>query len=309
MTTVGEDRPAYTRAVATDERPHVASEPLAKDASVTGGNGNGNGRVPERAAVIAGPVPAASPRRRRPAARPAPAVPLVPPSRPSTRPIAPTPIARTGTDDLVAVHRPRPRRRSPSPRCGRRSPARPPVRVRMARRPRVRKVNRIVRRVDAWSVFKIALVFWAVTLVIFLVAGLLLWNLAESTGTLTNIEGFIKELFGLKTFEFDGSKVFRASWMIGAVLVVAMTAMTVTMAVLFNLISDLLGGVRVTVLEEEVVLRRAPTAVAAPAPRAVRPTPPAPTAADGVTDFPRHDRAGYRRAAPGAIAQSVRAHP
>ena len=50
--------------------------------------------------------------------------------------------------------------------------------------------------------------------------------------------------------------------MIGAVLVVAMTAMTVTMAVLFNLISDLLGGVRVTVLEEEVVLRRAPTAVA-----------------------------------------------
>ena len=70
----------------------------------------------------------------------------------------------------------------------------------------------------------------------------------------------------LEAFEFDGSKVFRASWMIGAVLVVAMTAMTVTMAVLFNLISDLLGGVRVTVLEEEVVLRRAQTAVAAPAP-------------------------------------------
>jgi hypothetical protein len=137
----------------------------------------------------------------------------------------------------------------------------------MARRPRVRKVNRIVRRVDAWSVFKIALVFWAVTLVILLVAGVLLWNLAESTGTLTNIEGFVKELFGLETFEFDGSKVFRASWMIGAVLVVAMTATTVTMAVLFNLISDLLGGVRVTVLEEEVVLRRAPTAVAAPAPQ------------------------------------------
>ena len=55
--------------------------------------------------------------------------------------------------------------------------------------------------------------------------------------------------------------------MIGAVLVVAMTAMTVTMAVLFNLISDLLGGVRVTVLEEEVVLRRAPTTVSAPAPQ------------------------------------------
>ncbi len=227
---------------------------------MTGGNGNGNGRVPERAAVIAGPVSSFATSTTA-SSRPAPAVPLVPPSRPNTRPIAPTPIARTGTTtsplfidhDLDADPVAAP------------APARPPVRVRMARRPRVRKVNRIVRRVDAWSVFKIALVFWAVTLVIFLVAGLLLWNLAESTGTLTNIEGFIKELFGLEAFEFDGSKVFRASWMIGAVLVVAMTAMTVTMAVLFNLISDLFGGVRVTVLEEEVVLRRAPTAVAAPA--------------------------------------------
>jgi hypothetical protein len=250
--------------VATDERPHVASEPLAKDASVTGGNGNGNGRVPERAAVVAGSVSSFASSTTA-SSRPAPAVPLVPPSRPSARPIAPTPIARTGTTtsplfidhDLDA---------EPVPVAAP-VPARPPVRVRMARRPRVRKVNRIVRRVDAWSVFKIALVFWAVTLVIFLVAGLLLWNLAESTGTLTNIEGFIKELFGLEAFEFDGSKVFRASYMIGAVLVVAMTAMTVTMAVLFNLISDLFGGVRVTVLEEEVVLRRAPTAVAAPAPQ------------------------------------------
>jgi hypothetical protein len=137
----------------------------------------------------------------------------------------------------------------------------------MARRPRVRKVNRIVRRVDAWSVFKIALVFWAVTLVILLVAGVMLWNLAESTGTLTNIEGFVKELFGLETFEFNGGEVFSAAWKIGAVLVIAMTAMTVTMAVLFNLISDLFGGVRVTVLEEEVVLRRAPE----PAPRPSEP--------------------------------------
>ena len=96
--------------------------------------------------------------------------------------------------------------------------------------------------------------------------------------------------------------------MIGAVLVVAMTAMTVTMAVLFNLISDLLGGVRVTVLEEEVVLRRAPTTVVG-------------AGASAAARRRRHQRRltayrlsatrprGYRRAAPGAIAQSVRAHP
>ena len=63
-------------------------------------------------------------------------------------------------------------------------------------------------------------------------------------------------------------------------LIVGGTAFSVTLVVLFNLISDLLGGVRVTVLEEEVVLRpNMPAAAAAPAalpdgnaqPPAVRP--------------------------------------
>jgi hypothetical protein len=183
--------------------------------------------------------------------------------------VAPTPIARTGAPTGKQSMFVDPDLDSEVEPTTAAAPlrVRPPVRLRMARRPRVRKVNRIVRRVDAWSVFKIALVFWAVAVVILLVAGVLLWNLAESTGTLVNIEGFIKELFGLETFEFDGGKVFRSAWMIGAVLVVAMTAMSITMAVLFNLISDLLGGVRVTVLEEEVVLRR----VGDPAPQAAPP--------------------------------------
>jgi Transmembrane domain of unknown function (DUF3566) len=136
---------------------------------------------------------------------------------------------------------------------------RPPLvrRVILARRnrPRVRKVSRVVRRVDAWSVFKISVLFWAAAYVILLVAGVLLWNLAYSTGTVSNVEGFIRNLFGLKKFAFDGKKIFHASYILGAFLAVAGTGLFVTIAVLFNLISDLVGGVRVTVLEEEVVLR------------------------------------------------------
>ena len=159
-------------------------------------------------------------------------------------------------------------------RRGRRPPAtrepRPPrQRVRPAlpllrRRPRVRKVTRIVRRVDAWGVFKISLIFYVILYIILLVAGILLWNLANTTGTVANVEGFVRDLFGLKTFEFDGEKLFRASWVLGAILVVAGTGLNVTLAVLFNLISDLVGGVRVTVLEEEVILRERPVIAAAP---------------------------------------------
>ena len=128
----------------------------------------------------------------------------------------------------------------------------------LRRRPRVRKVTRIVRRVDAWGVFKISVIFYVILYVILLVAGVLLWTLANTTGTVANVEGFIRDLFGLKTFEFDGEKLFRASWVLGAILVVAGTGLNVTLAILFNLISDLVGGVRVTVLEEEVILRERP---------------------------------------------------
>jgi hypothetical protein len=268
--------------VANDERSTAPSSARPDDV-VTGGNSNGNGRSGARKAMSAlgessmarqsttttGPSVDVT----RPA--PAPAVPLVPPVRSPNRPSAPV----TPTVPVPLVRRAPAARPAPvhpfddevvepvskeQPRVG---PAqapglrlRPPVRMRMARRPRVRKVSRVVRRIDAWSVFKIALLFWTVVFVILLVAGMLLWNLAESTGTITNIEGFIKDLFGLKTFEFDGGQILRSSWIIGAVLIVGGTAMTVTLTVLFNLISDLLGGVRVTVLEEEVILRPQPAA-------------------------------------------------
>jgi hypothetical protein len=160
--------------------------------------------------------------------------------------VVPLPAPVAGRGDATAPARPAARRRS--------RPALPILR----RRPRVRKVTRIVRRVDAWGIFKISLIFYVILYIILLVAGVLLWNLANTTGTVANVEGFIRDLFGLKTFEFDGEKLFRASWVLGAVLVVAGTGLNVTLAILFNLISDLVGGVRVTVLEEEVVLRQRP---------------------------------------------------
>jgi hypothetical protein len=126
---------------------------------------------------------------------------------------------------------------------------------RRAHRPRVRRVTRIVRRIDTWTVFKLSLLFWAVAYLILLVAGVLLWSVAISTGTVDNVESFLKDLLALDSFTFDGQKIFRASWVLGAFMAVAGTGLTVTMAVLYNLFADLVGGVRVTVLEEEVVQR------------------------------------------------------
>jgi hypothetical protein len=122
------------------------------------------------------------------------------------------------------------------------------------RRPRVRRVTRVIRHVDPWSVFKVGLIFSIVMYVVLLSSGVLLWRVAESTGSLDNVERWFTQ-FGWETFEFKGDELFRNAWIIGLFGVVAMTGGLVLLATLFNLVSDIVGGVRVTVLEEEVVER------------------------------------------------------
>ena len=125
----------------------------------------------------------------------------------------------------------------------------------LGRKPRVRKVTRVVRHVDPWSVFKIALVAHAVVYVIVLTAGVLLWNVAHATGTVDNVERFF-ESFGWQSFEFDGGEIYHAAWIAGLFAVIGLTGLAVLTATLFNLITDLVGGMRFTVLEEEVVETR-----------------------------------------------------
>jgi hypothetical protein len=122
------------------------------------------------------------------------------------------------------------------------------------RRPRVRKVTRVVRHVDPWSVFKVAIVFNLVLYVVLLTAGVLLWNVAYATGTVDNLERFF-ESFGWSEFEFDGGAIYHSAWIAGLFGVIGLTGVCVLAATLFNLITDLVGGVRLTVLEEEVVER------------------------------------------------------
>lgn len=121
-------------------------------------------------------------------------------------------------------------------------------------RPRLRRVTRVVRHVDPWSVFKVALCFSLVLYGVCLTAGVLLWNVAYTTGTIDNVQRFF-ESFGWDTFRFKGGELFHNAWIAGLFAALGLTGLIVLAATLFNLITDLVGGVRVTVLEEEVVER------------------------------------------------------
>lgn len=121
-------------------------------------------------------------------------------------------------------------------------------------RRRVRRVTRVLREIDPWSVFKVGIIFHFVLYVVGMVSLVLLWNVANATGTINNVENFL-ESFGWDTFEFKGGELFRNVWILGLFWVVLATGVWVLLAIVFNLITELVGGIRVSVLEEEVVER------------------------------------------------------
>ena len=161
---------------------------------------------------------------------------------------APDPAAGSASaGDPLLGPRPRPASRSALGRA---------LQARAGRRLRARRVRRLVRHVEPWSVLKVSLILYFCVWVIMLFVGVTLWNLAVSSGLVADIENFVVELFALESFQINADQIFRIAAVGGLVLVLAGSGLTVLGAVLFNLISDVTGGVRLTVVEEETARPR-----------------------------------------------------
>lgn len=122
-----------------------------------------------------------------------------------------------------------------------------------ARAPRVRRVTRVIREIDPWSAFKVGLAFHLVVYFTVLIASVLLWSVASATGTIDNIERFLMS-FGWESFQFHGWTLLLNEILLGLLIVALLTIVWVLGATMFNLITDLVGGIRVSVLEEEVLV-------------------------------------------------------
>lgn len=116
-----------------------------------------------------------------------------------------------------------------------------------ARRPG-RRVVRIVRHVQLWSVFKVALLGGLVFYVIFLIATALGWTIANATGQVHHVEQFMRQI-GFDNWTFNGAQLFRAVALGGAIVLVAGTILLTLGAAIINLIAEATGGLRFTVIE------------------------------------------------------------
>lgn len=179
----------------------------------------------------------------------------------ASAPVAPEETARTATVTTPSA----PSRETPARRG---KPGDEPVRRRKPRptgeRPRERdeqgrrkgrRVRRVVRRIDLWSVLKLAVVLYTCLYAAVMATLAVLWGLAYSSGQIEKIESFMADV-GMDNYRFYGDQMWRAAAMIGAIGVLAATVITVLTAALVNVISEMTGGIRVVVIEEDPPPRR-----------------------------------------------------
>ena len=117
----------------------------------------------------------------------------------------------------------------------------------------VRRVRRIIRKIDPWTVLKVSAVFWAVIGLALVIGAVIFWAVVERSGMPHRLTEFMIEI----TLIEEGSQPFanveqflRVAIFGSVVWWVVMTGGSVAMAIIYNLVSDVVGGLEIVVLEE-----------------------------------------------------------
>jgi hypothetical protein len=125
-------------------------------------------------------------------------------------------------------------------------------RARPARAP-TRRVTRTVKRVNPWTVLRMSLFFYAVFLVVWLIVVALLFTFIEATGVFDTIEELGRLFTVRQAQELNISLGLVEKWafFIGLATVAIATIFNVLLALLYNLGSDIVGGVEMTFTERD----------------------------------------------------------
>ncbi len=116
---------------------------------------------------------------------------------------------------------------------------------------RPRQTRVVLRRVGPWSVFKFSLLFYFCIMLVVLLALAMLYAVLGAVGALDSITRLARDLFADQSFAIHGSWIFARLTLVGLAMVLVWSLVNVFVAFLYNLISDVLGGVEVTLAERK----------------------------------------------------------
>lgn len=125
----------------------------------------------------------------------------------------------------------------------------------------VRRVRRIIRRIDPWTMLKVSFVFNVIAALTFVLGSVIFWTVFVNAGVPDKFIDFFENL-GI-TLTLDGGLYFRVVILLAVIWAVLMTGLLTLGAVLYNLIADAVGGLEVVVLEESLTPQNGQQAVRA----------------------------------------------
>jgi hypothetical protein len=119
----------------------------------------------------------------------------------------------------------------------------------------VRRVRRIIRKIDPWTVLKVSAILYAVSAVALVLGMVIFWSVIENAGIPEAITDFLVTITLIEegTDPFANTEQFFRFVVFGSVVWWVMaTGFTTLMAVMYNLVTDVVGGVEIVVLEEHL---------------------------------------------------------
>ena len=137
-----------------------------------------------------------------------------------------------------------------------------PEALRPAESPRVRanrpprRASLQLKRFDPWSVLKLSLVLSVAGFLVWLVAVGVLYGVLEGMGVWDELNGTYSDLTSVTDPQaggdlISGGKVFAVATVVGAINIVLLTALATVGAFIYNVSSDLAGGVELTLSERD----------------------------------------------------------
>jgi hypothetical protein len=114
-----------------------------------------------------------------------------------------------------------------------------------------RRTRVVLRKVSPWSILKFSLLFYFCVMLVILVAMYILYAVMDALGTLDSLVKLLTE-FSLvnKGFQLHTAWIFERLFVFGVLLVILWSIINVFAIFLYNLISDVVGGIEVTLAEK-----------------------------------------------------------
>jgi hypothetical protein len=137
-------------------------------------------------------------------------------------------------------------------------PLLPPARTmseatsRRERREQVRRTRVVVRHVGPISVLKLSLIFYFCVWLIVFFGLMIAFGIASSLGVVDKTAQFWGKLFSDAgaNFKISGEWIFDRLFLVGSLMVVVAAILNLIVTFLYNLISDVVGGLEVTLSEK-----------------------------------------------------------